>query len=62
VTKNYRRDPNPQPIWREYIYADGNPHVRVGTEDYFISGEGFLMPTKKNQAPPDLRYFKQSRK
>jgi hypothetical protein len=23
--------------------------------------EGLLMPTKKDQAPPDLRYFKQSR-
>jgi hypothetical protein len=23
-----------------------------------LSGDGFLMPTKKGQAPPDLRYFK----
>ena len=58
VTKNYRRDPDPKPVWREYICPEGNSHVRVGTEDYFISGDGFLMPTKKDQAPPDVRYFK----
>jgi len=27
-----------------------------------VSGDGYLMPVKKNQAPPDLRYFDQSRK
>jgi hypothetical protein len=30
----------------------------VGNEDYYISADGYLMPVKKNQAPPDLRYFK----
>jgi hypothetical protein len=58
VTKNYRRDPNPKPVWGEYICPEGNSHVRVGKDDYFISGDGLLMPTKKDQAPPDLRYFK----
>jgi hypothetical protein len=24
-----------------------------------LSAEGHLMPTKKNQPPPDLRYFNQ---
>jgi len=32
--------------------------VVVGGESYFISGDGFLMPVRKDQAPPDLRYFK----
>jgi hypothetical protein len=27
-----------------------------------LSADGYLMPTKKGQAPPDLRYFNQSRK
>ena len=58
VTKNYRRDPDPKPVWREYICPEGNFHVRVGTEDYFVSADGFLMPTKKDQSPPDARYFK----
>jgi hypothetical protein len=30
------------------------------TENYFLSAEGILMPAKKNQVPPDLRYFKQT--
>jgi hypothetical protein len=27
-----------------------------------LSGEGHLMPIKKNQPPPDLRYFDQKPK
>ena len=26
--------------------------------NYFLSADGLLMPAKKDQAPPDLRYFK----
>jgi hypothetical protein len=37
-------------------------HVRVGTENYFISGDGFLMPARDDQPPPDLRYFKRTEK
>jgi hypothetical protein len=36
--------------------------VFVGKEYYFLSGDGFLMPTKKDQPPPDLRYFKKTQK
>jgi hypothetical protein len=57
VTKNYRRERNP--IWVESICAEANPHVRIGTEIYMFSGDGQLMPAKKGQAPPDLRYFNQ---
>jgi hypothetical protein len=31
----------------------------IGGEHYYLSGEGFLMPVRKDQPPPDLRYFKQ---
>jgi len=27
-----------------------------------LSSDGYLMPTKKGQPPPDLRYFDQTRK
>jgi hypothetical protein len=27
-----------------------------------MSADGYLMPAKKGQVPPDLRYFKQTRK
>ena len=64
ITKNYRRDLNvPKPYWwREAICAENNPHIRIGDEVYMVSGDGRLMPIKKNQAPPDLSYFKQSHK
>jgi hypothetical protein len=57
VDKQYLRNPNPQPLWPDDS-CDGNAHVQVGTENYFISGDGLLMPTRKDQLPPDLRYFK----
>jgi hypothetical protein len=59
--KTYRRVVSNKPIgWREDICAENNAHVVVGKQDYFLSADGFLMPIKKDQPPPDLRYFKQS--
>jgi hypothetical protein len=59
-TKNrtYKRDPNPQPAWIEEACAADNAMVKIGDDPYFLSPDGRLMPTRKNQAPPDLRYFK----
>jgi hypothetical protein len=37
-------------------------HVYVGREEYLLSADGKLMPVGKGQAPPDLRYFNQTRK
>jgi hypothetical protein len=59
VTKNYRRVVAKEPIWwREDVCAAGNEHVSIGKENYFLSADGLLMPTKKDQPPPDLRYFR----
>ena len=60
VTKNYRRDRDP--IWIESICTEANPHIRLGKENYMLSADGYLMPAKKNQQPPDLKYFSQSQK
>jgi hypothetical protein len=60
VHKTYRRNPNPQPIWIEYVCAEGQQLARIGNETYMLGGDGLLMPAKRGQAPPDLRYFKQS--
>ena len=60
VTKTYRRDRNE--LWQDYNCDEANNHVVIGKENYFLSGDGLLMPTKKDQPPPDLRYFKQTRK
>jgi hypothetical protein len=62
VLKDYRRSAEPQPVWRDSICLEGNPHVRIGNDSYMLSADGLLMPAKRDQAPPDLRYFKQPRK
>jgi hypothetical protein len=62
VDKRYRRDPDRRPVWPESYCTEGNNQLLVGTENYFVSADGFLMPAKRNQAPPDLRYFKQTQK
>jgi hypothetical protein len=61
ATKSYRRTSSPHPVWTEYVCAASQGHVQVGNENYFLSGDGLLMPAKKDQAPPDLRYFKPAR-
>jgi hypothetical protein len=58
VAKFFRREPDP--IWMFVDCSEDNHHVWVGKDDYFVSADGYLMPTKKNQPPPDLRYFKQT--
>jgi len=59
--KQYRRDPNPRPVWEEMVCTENNLHVRIGGEDYMISADGLLMPAKRDQLPPDLRYFTRTR-
>ena len=51
-------DPSPRPVWNEENCPETNNHVRVGKDDYMVSGDGFLMPTEKGQKAPDLKYFK----
>jgi hypothetical protein len=34
----------------------------IGRENYFLSADGNLMPTRKDQPPPDLKYFKPPQK
>jgi hypothetical protein len=55
VTRSYRRETNP--IWFEYVCAEGNHHVVIGRENYFVSEDGHLMPTRKGQPAPDLKFF-----
>ena len=62
VTKKYRRVATKQPEWDEANCAEGNGHVEIGGQGYFLSADGRLMPTKKGQPAPDLRYFSQAQK
>jgi hypothetical protein len=61
VDKKYVRNPNPRPDWIEFYTTENNAQVKIGKENYFLSWDGLLMPAKKNQEPPNLRYFNQSR-
>jgi hypothetical protein len=56
VDKRYRR--LHEVLWYEDNCTEDNHHVILGKEDYFVGGDGYLMPSRKDQAPPDLRYFK----
>jgi hypothetical protein len=61
VDKRYIRRPNPHPEWVETYCTEGTALVFIGNEAYYVSGDGKLMPTKKDQPAPDLSYFKQKR-
>jgi hypothetical protein len=58
----YVRNADPLAQWFESICIEYNAQVFIGKENYFLSAEGFLMPAKKWQKPPDLRYFGESQK
>ena len=62
VLKTYKRDSNPKREWREDVCVENNPHVAIGGDSYMLSADGYLMPVKKGQKPPDLRYFNQATK
>jgi hypothetical protein len=49
-------------VWIEDVCAENNKYVFVRKETYFISADGYLMPTRKDQPPPDLRKFDSSAK
>jgi hypothetical protein len=60
ATKTYRRVETGNPVWFESVCSRDNPHVEIGGQNFFLGADHRLMPTKKSQQPPDLRYFKQA--
>jgi len=60
VMESYRRDRNVR--WTENNCTVGNMHGVIGEGNYFISGDGYLMPARKGQPPPDLPYFRAAEK
>jgi hypothetical protein len=59
VTQTFRRIVSDKPLWFGHeVCGEGNAHVGIGKEIYYLSGDGLLMPAMKDQPPPDLRYFK----
>ena len=62
VDKRYVLDRTPNRQWQESYCTENPTMVPIGGESYFLSGDGLLMPVRKDQPPPDLRYFKPSKK
>jgi hypothetical protein len=60
ITKRYNRDRKTE--WLETYCNENSDHVFISGDAYFKSADGHLMPQKKDQPPPDLRYFPQARK
>jgi len=56
VTRSYHRVRNP--TWVEDVCDEGNQWVFIGGETYMRGPGGLLMPTAKDEPPPDLKYFK----
>jgi hypothetical protein len=56
------RNPNPRPAWHMDVCSGDNTWVKIDNQPYYLSADGKLMPSKKNQAPPDLSYFKPAQK
>jgi len=62
VDKKYVRNPSPRPNWIEHICAENNAQIKIGDEHYYLGADGRLMPTRKDQPPPDTRYFDGAKK
>jgi hypothetical protein len=60
--KNYRRSKAAHPRWQEFVCGEANPWLTIGKDTYYLSGDGYLMPTRKGQSPPDTHYFAPSGK
>jgi hypothetical protein len=58
VKKSYRRAENLPNVVRESVCADNNNVVTIGNEEYTVGTDGNLVPTRRGQPGPDLRYFR----
>ena len=61
VTKKYIRETR-SAVWHFNDCSENNQHVFIGNDSFFVTADGFLMPVKKGQKPPDLRYFEPVKK
>ena len=61
VDKRYVRNPDLRADWPESICPEYNAMVVIGGDNFFLSADGLLMPSRKGQLPPDLKYFDRRR-
>jgi hypothetical protein len=57
IMNTYRRNTEAKPQWDEYMCVWESGTLRIGDETYLVDKEGFLRPAKKDQTPPNLKYF-----
>jgi hypothetical protein len=57
ITRKYQRERNP--TWFEFNCGEANPQITIGGQSYFLTPDGDLLPTRKDQPPPtlDLKHF-----
>ena len=57
------RKQDPHPVWLLETCPEDNVWLKIGDEAYVVnSTNGKLMPSYKDQSPPDLSYFKKPQK
>jgi hypothetical protein len=52
------RSKEQRPVWYYEVCEEGNQILKIGEHSYYLSADGYLMPSKKGQPAPDLRFFK----
>jgi hypothetical protein len=60
ITRSYRRAAKTN--WVEHSCAENNDWVFIEGESYMVGIDGKLLPTRKDQPPPDLRHFDPAQK
>jgi len=61
VDKKYVRDLDWRPDFDEAYCTENSALITIGKNLYFLSSDDMLMPSRKDQSPPDLRYFNPTR-
>ena len=62
VDKTFKRSMRKFPNWSREHCVEDTQYVGIAGEIYITDYQGNLMPTKKDQPPPDLKYFKRTGK
>jgi len=60
VLKTFRRNAEQYPEWADQNCPSTTRLLKIGNETYFKGANDELLPTRKYQPPPDLKFFHQS--
>jgi len=62
VKKSYVRSANLRPEWPEYMCVERMNAMKIGGETYLLDKDGYVMPAKRGQKAPSLKYFPSANK